>query len=210
MLSTALMNGLVGAAFDSVYSRSVGPAIENAVNGAVGIEAPERKPETFTLERLMRTIARSAVSGAAYYLVDGATQGMFASLGAQIGGPIGAIAAMAGPALLGMTAGTIADKAVGGAVGAMAGSIFSAVTGLPKSEDRPTPAPEAAPAEGDAQTDGAAPAAPAMAAPVAATAQAVAPSGTTPAVHIAVRKVRHAGARPKQRAKQARVSHRAA
>jgi hypothetical protein len=207
MLSTALMNGLVGAAFDSVYGRSVGPAIEDAVNGAVGIPAAERKPETFTLERLMRTIARSAVSGAAYYMVDGATQGMFASLGAQIGGPIGAIAAMAGPALLGLTAGTIVDKAVGGAVGSMAGSMFSAVTGLPKSEDRPAPAPEAPP-EGEAPADAAAAQAaapPPAAAPavVAAPASAAAPAPAK-VMAPAPRKARKSGAKRAGRPHQTR------
>lgn len=150
LVSQALMNGLISSAFDTVYERSVGPAIADTVNGWVGIEPVKREPQPATGERLVRTFARSGVAATAYYLADALTQPFFLSLAGRLGGGLGAFVAMAGASLLGMTAATATDALVGDSVGSAAGSIWSWVTGDPKLEDRPPPepakAPEAAPA----------------------------------------------------------------
>jgi hypothetical protein len=162
ILGVALTNGLMGAAFDTVYDRSVGPAIKDVVNGAMGIAPDKREPETFSIERLMRSIARGAVSGTAYYLVDGLSQPLFMQIGAQLGGPMGAFAAMAGPAIAGMVAGTAADTLLGGIAGSIAGSAFSWITGKPAGEHRPAaPPPVEQPAAGAPPAAGATPGAPA-------------------------------------------------
>jgi hypothetical protein len=175
-LGQAAFNGLITTAFDSVYGRSVGPAISDAVNGMAGIAPEERDPASMPAERLARTVARGAVSGTAYYMVDGLTQGWFGAMGASLGGPLGGIVVMAGPAVAGMAAGTVVDAIGGEAIGKLVGSLWSSVTGKPMAEDRP-PAPKK-------EEPGAAPAPAAGAAPAAAPAPAAgaAPAGTQAAV----------------------------
>lgn len=148
LLSAAVVNGLIATAFDTVYSAGVGPAIENTVNSMAGYEVPERTPPTYTLERLMRTMARSGLSATTYYLADGATQPIFQQLGATVGGAMGALLTMAGPALSGMVAAGAADALLGAHVGSLAGSVFEWITGQPKAEHRPQAMP--APAAPDA------------------------------------------------------------
>jgi hypothetical protein len=213
LISTAAVNGLITAAFDSVWSRGPGPALQDAVNSAAGLEVEPRTPATFPMERMARTMARSTASGATYYLADSMSRAGFAALGAQLGGGFGSLVAMAGPALLGLVAGTALDAAVGDAIGSVGGSIYSWISGKPKAEDRP-PAPEA-PAEGaptgappaagaptaPASTP-AAPAAPATAAPTPAAAGASAPA-TPPAVATAGMKKRSRRAVPAHRPQRA-------
>ncbi len=141
------MNGLLNTAFDQVWGRSIGPALTNTVDRMAGLKVEERKPQTFDSERFVRSLARGALAGVVYHLVDAATTGVFAGLGASIGGPVGTFVAMAAPALLGMSAGTVADTIVGGHLGSAVGSIWSWGSGKPKFEARVAAAAAAPPAE---------------------------------------------------------------
>lgn len=144
-LATSMVNGLIATAIDSVYSRGVGTALEDAINGIAGLPRPDRKPETATTERLVRTVLRGAVSTGAAFAVEGVSQALFAGIAAHLGGPFGALVAMAGPSLTGMVAGTIVDSIAGAQIGKLGGTLYSWVTGKPKSEDRPrVPEPAAA------------------------------------------------------------------
>jgi hypothetical protein len=147
IIAQAAMNGLISTAFDTVYERSVGPAISDAVNGWAGIAPSERDPAPMTSERLVRSVARGSLAATGYYLTDMLTQPFFTTLATHIGGTAGAFVAMAGAALLGMSAATATDALLGDVVGKAAGSIWSWVSGKPMVEDRPKPDPQ--PAEGE-------------------------------------------------------------
>jgi hypothetical protein len=155
ILAQAAMNGLISTAFDTVYDRSVGPAISNAVNGLAGVAPEERDPAPMTSERLVRSVARGSVAATGYYLTDLLTQPFFTTLATHIGGTAGAFVAMAGAALLGMTAATATDALLGNVVGKAAGSIWSWASGKPMVEDRPKPEPQPAdPAQAKSATAG--------------------------------------------------------
>ena len=136
-LATSLVNGLIASTIDSVYSRGIGGAIEDAINGAIGLPTSGRKPETFGAERVLRTVARGAASTGAAFWLEGISQAFFQGLATQLGGPLGAFVGMAGPTMAGLMGGSVVDALVGAQIGRVAGSIYSWITGKPQAENRP-------------------------------------------------------------------------
>lgn len=191
-IATSLVNGLIANAIDSVYSRGLGGAIEDAVNGVVGLPTSGRKPETFGAERVLRTVARGAASTGAAFWLEGISQAFFQGLATQLGGPIGAFVGMAGPTMAGLMGGTVVDALVGAQIGRLTGTMYSWITGKPRAEDRPvtagTDADAAAPASAPAVTSGT----PAPAAP------STAPQGAVPASIVQARRKSRAQARRMQ------------
>lgn len=137
VIGASLVNGLIASSFDSWYSRSLGPAIADTVNGLSGQQVAQRPLPTYPGERVVRSVARGAVTGTAYSAASNFTTTFFAGVGASIGGIPGAAIAMAGPVVSGMVAAAVADAVVGDSVGSLGGSIYEWVTGRPKSEHRP-------------------------------------------------------------------------
>ena len=119
---------------------SIGPSISDAVNGVAGLPKEPRSPETFTAERLVRTLVRTTATGFAYYAGDALTQGLVTTIGAHFAGPLGMFVAMAGPAVVGMVAGSVIDAIAGAKLGSLGGSLYEWISGKPKAEHRP-PAP---------------------------------------------------------------------
>ena len=184
-LSASLINGVLGAAWSTVYSRGLGTSIENGVNQLAGIRTKEEiaKSPLPAMEHFTRAATRGVAVGATTYLLGNALNASMVRLGASIGGVGGAIVAMAGAALIGSIGGTVVDATVGSMLGKLGGQIYSWITGKPTYEQRmaeaakapapgPTPgdpvkAPNGNPGTVPAPSAPAAPAAPAPAAPAA-------------------------------------------
>lgn len=182
--SASIVNGILGAAWSTVYSRGLGTAIENGVNQLAGVRSKEETEAAKlpALEHFTRAATRGVAVGATTYVLGNALTKSMVALGAKVGGVGGAIIAMAGAALIGSIGGTAVDATVGPMLGKLGGQIYSWITGKPTYEERatspgPTPgdpvkAPNGNPGTVPAPAPGApaapsAPAAPAPAAPAA-------------------------------------------
>ena len=158
MLGASLVNGVLGAAWSTVYGRGLGTAIENGVNDLAGIRSPEEKQKATlpALEHFTRAATRGVAVGATTYLLGNALNATMVKLGAQIGGVGGALVAMAGAALIGSVGGTLVDATIGPFLGKLGGQVYSWITGKPTYEQRmeeaakqqPTPA-QPGPTPGD-------------------------------------------------------------
>ncbi|MCW2922019.1 MAG: hypothetical protein JWL76_1893, partial [Thermoleophilia bacterium] len=180
-LSASLLNGIIGAAWSTVYGRGLGTSIENGVNQLAGIRTKEEvaKSPLPAMEHFTRAATRGVAVGATTYLLGNALNASMVRLGASIGGVGGAIVAMAGAALIGSIGGTIVDATVGPMLGKLGGQIYSWITGKPTYEQRmeeaakapapgPTPGdPVKAPNGNPGTVPSPAPAAPAPVAPAA-------------------------------------------
>jgi hypothetical protein len=148
-LGASMINGILGAAWSTVYGRGLGTAIENGVNDLAGIRSKEEQEKAVlpAMEHFTRAATRGVAVGATTYLLGNALNSSMVSLGASIGGVGGALVAMAGAALIGSVGGTVVDATVGPMLGKLGGQIYSWFTGKPAYEQRmeeaakqPTPA----------------------------------------------------------------------
>jgi hypothetical protein len=150
-LGVSIANNILGAAFDTFYSRGFGPAIENAVNGVAGVRDPEavKKDPLPALERFLRSATRGVAAGTTTFVLGSALNSTLVHLGASIGGAGGALVAMAGAALIGSIGGSVVDATIGPLLGKLGGQVYSMITGKPSYEQRmkaaPAPAPGPAP-----------------------------------------------------------------
>lgn len=179
----SIINGVLGAAWSTVYGRGLGTSIENGVNQLAGIRTPEeqQKAKLPALEHFTRAATRGVAVGATTYVIGNALNATMVNLGASIGGVGGALVALAGAALIGSIGGTVVDATIGPMLGKLGGQVYSWITGKPAYEQRmqeaakapapgPTPgdpvkAPNGNPGTVPAPSAPAAPALPAQAAP---------------------------------------------
>lgn len=156
-LGASVVNGILGAAWSTVYGRGLGTAIENGVNDLAGIRSKEDKEQAVlpAMEHFTRAATRGVAVGATTYLLGNALNATMVRVGGQIGGIGGALVAMAGAALIGSIGGTLVDATVGPMLGKLGGQIYSWITGKPTYEQRmeeagkqPTPA-DPGPTPGD-------------------------------------------------------------
>lgn len=152
----SLANGVIGAAWSTMYSRGLEPAIENLVNDAAGVRPKDAKDAAKlpALEHFTRAATRGVAVGATTHAIGTALQGAMVELGMSVGGIGGALVAVAGAALVGAVAGTAVDATIGPMLGRLGGSIYSWVTGKPSYEQRAkdatkVPAPSPGPFPGD-------------------------------------------------------------
>ncbi len=153
-LSASLVNGILGAAWSTVYGRGLGTSIENGVNQLAGIRTKEEveKSPLPALEHFTRAATRGVAVGATTYMIGNALNATMVKLGAQLGGVGGAIVAMAGAALIGSVGGTVVDATIGPFLGKLGGQIYSWITGKPTYEQRmeeAAKAPAPGPTPGD-------------------------------------------------------------
>lgn len=153
-LGISLINGVLGAAWSTVYGRGLGTSIENSVNDLAGIRSKEDKAKDTlpALEHFLRAATRGVAVGGTTYMLGNALNASMVKLGASMGGVGGAIVAVAGAALLGSIGGTIVDATIGPMLGKLGGQIYSWITGRPAYEERMKDAktgPEPGPTPGD-------------------------------------------------------------
>jgi hypothetical protein len=154
-LGASLVNGMLGAAWSTVYGRGLGTAIENGVNDLAGIRSSEdREKATLpALEHFTRAATRGLAVGATTYMLGNALQSTMVNLGAQLGGVGGALIAVAGAALIGSVGGSLVDATIGPMLGKLGGQVYSWITGKPTYEQRMAEAarqqPEPSPTPGD-------------------------------------------------------------
>ncbi|MCW2956764.1 MAG: hypothetical protein JWO69_1633, partial [Thermoleophilia bacterium] len=124
--------------WQTVYDRSMAPAIENGVNNLVGIRSKEEQAKDTlpALERFTRSASRGVAVGATTYVLGSALQNTMVHLGASIGGVGGLLVGMAGAALIGSVGGTVVDATIGPAIGRFGGQIYTWITGKPAYEQR--------------------------------------------------------------------------
>ncbi|MEO6867607.1 MAG: hypothetical protein ABI200_06265 [Gaiellales bacterium] len=155
-LGVSITNGILGAAWSTVYGRGMGTAIENGVNQIAGIRTTEEQAEALlpALEHFTRAATRGVAVGATTYLLGNAVNAAMVRLGGSIGGVGGALVAVAGAALIGSVGGSIVDTTIGPMLGKLGGQIYSWLTGKPAYEQRmeeaaKQPAPSPGPTPGD-------------------------------------------------------------
>jgi hypothetical protein len=137
-LGASIVNGILGAAWSTVYGRGLGSAIENGVNDLAGIRSKEEQDKATlpALEHFTRAATRGVAVGATTYVLGNALNSTMVNIGASIGGVGGALVAMAGAALIGSIGGTVVDAAIGPMLGKLGGQVYSWITGKPSYEQR--------------------------------------------------------------------------
>lgn len=137
-LGSSIVNGVIGAAWNTVYSRGLGPAIEKGVNQAAGIRSKEdqEKDVLGAGEQFSRAATRGVAAGAATFLVGKALWAPIMQLGMSVGGVGGLFIAVAGSSLIGAVSGGLVDATIGPMLGKLGGGIYSWITGKPSYEAR--------------------------------------------------------------------------
>ncbi|MCW2927544.1 MAG: hypothetical protein JWM86_1512 [Thermoleophilia bacterium] len=137
-LGASITNGILGAAWSTVYGRGLGTAIENGVNDLAGLRTKEEKAEAKlpALEHFSRAATRGVAVGATTYMLGNALNATMIKVGAQVGGLGGALIAMAGAALIGSIGGSVVDATIGPMLGKIGGQIYSWLSGKPSYEQR--------------------------------------------------------------------------
>ena len=137
-LGASVLNGIIGAAWSTVYNRGLGSSIENGVNQLAGIRSKEEQAKSTlpALEHFTRAATRGVAVGATTYVLGNALNATMIKLGAQLGGVGGALIAAGGAALLGAVGGSVVDATIGPMLGKLGGQIYSWITGKPAYEQR--------------------------------------------------------------------------
>ncbi|MCW2950694.1 MAG: hypothetical protein JWN41_1707 [Thermoleophilia bacterium] len=137
-LGSSIVNNIVGAAWNTVYSRGVGPAIEKGVNQLAGIRSKDEQAKDVLSagEQFSRAATRGVAAGATTFLVGKALWAPIMQLGMSVGGVGGLFIAIAGSSLIGAISGGLVDATVGPMLGKLGGNIYTWITGKPSYEQR--------------------------------------------------------------------------